>query len=78
MGSLTISGRRLDAPAPPLEAVIPSGYGGTGFQASALIFPTEGCWEVTGSEAESALTFVVEVQVPQTDSVTESSDSDQP
>ena len=47
VGELTIDGRRLDAPAPPLRASIPDGYFGT-FQASSLIFPTEGCWEVTG------------------------------
>jgi hypothetical protein len=33
-GALTITGRRLDAPAPPLTASVPSGYGDTGFQAS--------------------------------------------
>jgi hypothetical protein len=50
-GELEITGRRLDANAPPMSASIPDGYGETGFQASALIFPTEGCWEVTGASA---------------------------
>ena len=45
-GLLTINGRRLDAPAPPLRAYIPSGYSASGFQATSLIFPTPGCWEV--------------------------------
>src|SRR5579864_7882368 len=47
-GQLTIVGRRLDATAPPMRADIPSGYGDIGFQATALIFPSPGCWEVTG------------------------------
>ena len=57
-GKLTITGRRLDAIAPPLRARIPEGYGDTGFQATALIFPTVGCWQVTGKVGESRLTFV--------------------
>jgi hypothetical protein len=57
-GTLTISGRRLDAPAPPLRADVPDGYGTEGFQASGVFFPTEGCWEVTGAVGDSALTFV--------------------
>lgn len=64
-GALTIEGHRLDtdasADAPPLRADIPDGYGDTGFQVSALIFPTTGCWEVTGRVGESSLTFVTEV-----------------
>jgi hypothetical protein len=56
-GFLTITGRRLDAPAPPLSART-SGYGLTGFNASNLIFPTEGCWQVTGRAGRAALTFV--------------------
>lgn len=57
-GRLSIAGRRLDAPAPPLRARIPRGYGLTGFQATAIIFPTEGCWKVTGTAGEASLTFV--------------------
>jgi hypothetical protein len=60
-GKLKIHGRRLDAPAPPLRADIPDGYGDTGFQATALIFPTEGCWEVTGDVADAHMTFVTKV-----------------
>jgi hypothetical protein len=60
-GKLTIEGRRLDASAPPLRASIPEGYGDTGFQSTALIFPTEGCWEVTGKVGEVSLTFVTRV-----------------
>jgi hypothetical protein len=57
-GSLTISGRRLDADAPPLRSSVPDGYGTHGFQSSGVYFPTEGCWEVTGTVGGSSLTFV--------------------
>ena len=57
-GKLTIVGRRLDAPAPALRASIPEGYGDSGFQASGVTFPTEGCWEVTGKVGHSTLKFV--------------------
>ncbi len=59
-GPLTIEGRRLDAPAPPLGARIPCCYGAA-FQATGLIFSTPGCWEVTGRVGEASLTFVVAV-----------------
>ncbi|MCI0397224.1 MAG: hypothetical protein L0332_33705 [Chloroflexi bacterium] len=58
VGRLTIEGRRLDAPAPPLQAHIPEGYGEAGFQATGIIFPTEGCWQVTGRAGDAELTFV--------------------
>jgi hypothetical protein len=70
-GQLTIEGQRLDASARPLRAHVGSGYGDTGFQASALIFPTPGCWEVTGRVDDASLTFVTRaVQIgdgPETD-----------
>jgi hypothetical protein len=61
LGKLTIHGKRLDASAPPLRADIPEGYGDTGFQATGLIFPTEGCWEVTGKVGQTSVTFVTRV-----------------
>ena len=57
-GQLSIQGRRLDGPAPPLRAEVPDGYGERGFQASGVIFPTEGCWEITGQVGAARLTFV--------------------
>lgn len=63
-GDVTISGRRLDGDAPPLGSYVPAGYGGTGFQAASLVFPTPGCWEVSG-HADGTLTFVVYVRGPQ-------------
>jgi len=60
-GQRRIEGRRLDAPAPALRAHIPSGYGDIGFQATSLIFSTEGCWEVTGWVGNASMTLVTRV-----------------
>jgi len=57
-GELTITGRRLDAQAPPLVPYVPAGYGDTGFQASGVTFPSEGCWQITGTVARTSVTFV--------------------
>ena len=57
---LTISGRRLDANAAPAKATIPCCYP-TGFQASRLAFPTEGCWQISAKAGASELTFVTRV-----------------
>ncbi|MBI1281403.1 MAG: hypothetical protein GC179_24970 [Anaerolineaceae bacterium] len=68
-GQVVIEGRRLDADAPPLKAIVGCCYGNqtaapdccygdTGFTPSALIFSSEGCWEVTGKVNEHRLTFV--------------------
>ena len=61
-GKLNVSGRRIDSEAPALRSDIPCCYDATGFQASALIFPTPGCWEVTGRVGTASLTFVTLVQ----------------
>jgi hypothetical protein len=60
-GKLTIHGKTLDAPAPPLRAYIPAGDSEKGFQATLLIFPTEGCWETTGEVGDTSVTFVTRV-----------------
>jgi hypothetical protein len=60
-GKFEITGRRLDGSAPNLRADIPDGYGETGFQATGLYFPTEGCWEVTGRIGTTRLIFVTYV-----------------
>ena len=57
-GKIRISGKRLDAAAPPLRAHVPSGYG-RGFQATGLTFPTTGCWRITGRYAGASLTFTM-------------------
>ena len=59
--TLEITGQRLDAHAPPLEAHVPCCYP-TRFQATGVIFPTQGCWEVTARAADSVLSFVVKVE----------------
>ena len=61
-GALQIQGKRLDdASALPLHADIPAGYEDTDYQPSALIFPTAGCWQVTGEVGAITLTFVTRV-----------------
>lgn len=76
-GPLTVEGHRLDAPAPPLRAygpgdvrldqppATPAGfevrYPERAFLPIALVFPTEGCWEITGRVGEASLTFVTRV-----------------
>jgi len=57
-GKLTINGRRIDSPAPPLRSEF-SDYGESGFQATHVIFPTPGCWRVTGHVAGHGLTAVI-------------------
>lgn len=65
-GPLAVSGRRLDAPAGPLVANLPDGYGDTGGQAVGLDFPTTGCWEIAARVSGQELRFVVNV-VPNPD-----------
>jgi hypothetical protein len=63
-GVLHITGRRLDAPAAPLQSEVGDDAGG-GFEASYLIFPSPGCWEVTatiGDRSDASLTFVTRVE----------------
>lgn len=57
-GQLAVTGRRLDTAAAPLRARVPEGYGDTGFQSTALFFPSDGCWEVGGRAGGASLTFV--------------------
>ena len=57
-GRLTITGARLDAPARPVTADVPSGYGRSGFQPSGVVFPSQGCWKVTGRVGKAQLEFV--------------------
>jgi hypothetical protein len=62
-GTFVVEGRRLDGPAPPMWADNATGQLiAPGFHATALIFPTPGCWEVTGRVGDASLTFVVNVE----------------
>jgi hypothetical protein len=60
-GRLAVRGRRLDAPALPLRASVPLGYGSAGFQPTGIVFPAPGCWRVTGTVGRARLSFVVKV-----------------
>src|SRR5581483_2428222 len=65
VGELTIDGKRLDAPAPKPSLGKAGGDGRTGFLPSALIFPSEGCWQITARAGGAELTFVtLVIQVP--------------
>lgn len=55
---LVITGERIDGEAPPLEAHAPCCYP-TRFQASGLVFPTEGCWQVNAEAEGKTLSFIV-------------------
>jgi hypothetical protein len=58
VGTLTVTATRLDAPAPAVRGDVPGGYGASGFQASGIDFPTQGCWRVTGTVGSTSLSFV--------------------
>jgi hypothetical protein len=63
-GKLKVTGHRLDGPAASLRWEANDGYGNIGFQASYLIFPTPGCWEVNaqvGEREDSKFTFVTKI-----------------
>jgi hypothetical protein len=59
-GELAIEGRRIDAPAPPLRSEVggEASTAGSRFFPSYLVFPTPGCWSVTGRVGDASLTFV--------------------
>jgi hypothetical protein len=66
-GKLNVTGRRIDADAPPLrfETNQTNDAHSSGFLASYLIFSTPGCWEVTaqiGDRVDSKMTFVTRVE----------------
>ena len=60
-GQLSIKGHRLDGNAPPLRSEVIQAYGDSGFQATFIIFPGPGCWEVTGRVGDASVTFVTKV-----------------
>jgi hypothetical protein len=58
-GDLHVSGHLVQSSSAALLAFVPSGYGTSGFQATSLTFPEQGCWEITGSVGPKELTVVV-------------------
>lgn len=64
-GKLKVTGRRIDADAPPLRFGTGTPNSESDGLASYLIFPTPGCWEVTaqiGDRADSKIVFVTRVE----------------
>jgi hypothetical protein len=63
---LSVRGERLDVPSPPMRVLgVNWGYSSSqpdrGGWATAVQFPTEGCWRITGRMRDVSLTFVVRV-----------------
>ncbi|HEV8688055.1 MAG TPA: hypothetical protein VGQ84_12325 [Gaiellaceae bacterium] len=63
-GVLSVRGERLDTRSPPMRVLAvnwgSSSTGRSGW-ASAVVFPDEGCWRITGWIRDVSLTFVVKV-----------------
>lgn len=64
-GVVTATASRIDGPTPPgvtaqFNGADPSGQG-PGFNASGVVFPENGCWEVTYRAGDGSLKFVVNV-----------------
>lgn len=59
---LSVTGRRLDMPAPPLNVSRATNAFAADIGSAMLVgvdFPTLGCWEITGHYADTELSFVV-------------------
>jgi hypothetical protein len=61
-GEVIIEGRRIDEAGPVAHldtfGGTTDGYGETGFHPAGLVFPGQGCWEVTARIGEARMTFV--------------------
>jgi hypothetical protein len=60
--ALTVTGERLDAPAPPLSASKATNASASDIGSAMLVgvdMPTLGCWKITGKYADTELSFVV-------------------
>lgn len=58
---LTVTGRRLDGEAPPLDVDVSPYYKDQYLNPSGIGFPTAGCWEIEARADSSVLRIVVEV-----------------
>ena len=68
VGSLIVTGERLDAPAPSaIDLAFDRQYGSSGFTPVLLAFPTPGCWQITGIVGRHAISFVLDVRFVQID-----------
>ncbi len=59
---LTVTGRRIDAPAPPLRVGKATNVSAGDIGSAMMVgvdFPTLGCWEISGRYKEAELSFVV-------------------
>lgn len=59
---LTVTGERLDAPAPPLHASEATNASASDIGSAMLVgvdMPTLGCWKITGKYRDTELSFVV-------------------
>lgn len=59
---LMVTGRRIDAPAPPLKVSKATNAYAADIGSAMMVgvdFPTPGCWEITGRYADAELSFVV-------------------
>jgi hypothetical protein len=59
---LKVTGRRLDAPAPPLITEVSNVAWSKPSMMVGMNFPALGCWEITGRYEDDELTFVVWVE----------------
>ena len=60
--ALTVTGARLDAPAPPLHVSEATNASASDIGSAMLVgvdFPTLGCWRITGNYGDAELSFVV-------------------
>ena len=57
--NLKVTGKRLDAPAPPLQGTANNVIGPPPYLMVGMSIPTLGCWEITGHYADDELTVVV-------------------
>jgi len=60
--ALTVTGERLDAPAPPLNASEATNASASDIGSAMLVgidLPTLGCWKITGKYGDAELSFVV-------------------
>jgi len=61
-GRLFVGGRRLDGSAAPARSYMSPSVDEIGAQGTYLVFPTPGCWEITGRVGDAKLTFVLLVE----------------